>query len=74
MNDRLSMPSKLINLSELVKTTIIEKGRHYQSLCILEFSNSVKYVLKEKSVKDYGSLMDEAERLSGEATQSHVLL
>lgn len=46
MNNRLSLPSKLINLSELVKTTIIEKGRHYQSLCILEFSNSVMYVLK----------------------------
>ncbi|MEK4351540.1 phosphotransferase [Paenibacillus sp. FSL R5-0475] len=63
MNNRFSMPSKLVNQSELLKTTIIEKGRHYQSLHILEFDNSVKYVLKEKNVKDSGSLMDEAERL-----------
>jgi aminoglycoside phosphotransferase len=32
-------------------------------LYILEFDNSVKYVLKEKNVKDSGSLRNEAERL-----------
>lgn len=51
MNNQFSMPSKLVNQSELLKTTIIEKGRHYQSLYILEFDNSVKYVLKEKTLK-----------------------
>ncbi|SCY87216.1 kanamycin kinase/aminoglycoside 3'-phosphotransferase-2 [Paenibacillus polysaccharolyticus] len=64
MDNRLSIPSELINLSELVSATAIEKGRHYQSVCILEFSNSVKYVLKEKNVEDSGSLMHEAERLN----------
>lgn len=63
MDNRLSIPSKLINLSELMSATAIEQGRHYQSVCILEFSNSIKYVLKEKNVGDSGSLMDEAERL-----------
>jgi kanamycin kinase/aminoglycoside 3'-phosphotransferase-2 len=63
MNNRFSLPSNLVNQSELLRTTIIEKGRHYQSLYILEFDNSVKYVLKEKNVKDSGSLMDEVERL-----------
>lgn len=51
MNNLFSIPSKLVSHSELLKTTIIEKGRHYQSLYILEFDNSVKYVLKEKTLK-----------------------
>lgn len=63
MNNRISIPSNLINHSELIKTTIIEKGRHYQSVYILEFNNFERSILKVKCVKDSGSLMDEAERL-----------
>jgi kanamycin kinase/aminoglycoside 3'-phosphotransferase-2 len=64
IKNQLLLPSKLMDLSQkLIKTTIIEKGRDYQSLYILDFSNSLKYVLKEKNVEDSGSLMDEAERL-----------
>lgn len=63
MNNRISIPSNLINHSELIKTTIIEKGRHYQSVYILEFNNFERSILKVKYVKDSGSLMDEAERL-----------
>ena len=62
-NNQLSIPSTLVNLSELIKITRINKGRHYQSLYILEFSNSVKYVLKVKNAAESGSLLREAERL-----------
>lgn len=70
-NTHLSIPSTLVNLSKLIKTTRIDKGRHYQSLYILEFSNSVKYVLKVKNAAESGSLLREGERLQW--AHKHIL-
>lgn len=63
MNYPITIPSKLIHPFHLLKATPIEKGRHYQSVYILELSHSEPYLLKVKRIEDSGSLLDEADRL-----------